>query len=233
MPLSEKDDTKAYLVTIERIMEAHKVDKGRWAHYLAPQLTGRAQLVFAALPTADSGKYESIKAAILQRYDINEEAYRRRFRTATRGAGETNREYAVKLMDLQRKWLKEYATSVEQVQEAIGLEQFLNSLPMEKRIWVYEKKPKTCVEAGELADQYEQVRKQEPVMELQRKPTPGTQSLGSAAGGHSGKGGSCKEETAGGAVGRGCSPRGLGWKESSASTVRSLDTLRRTVQTRV
>ena len=159
VPLSEKDDIEAYLVTFERVMGAHKVDKERWAHYLAPQLTGRAQLAFAALPTADSGKYESIKAAILQRYDINEEAYRRRFRTATRGAGETNREYAVKLMDLQRKWLKEHTTSVEQMQEAIGLEQFLNSLPMEKRVWVYEKKPDTCVRAGELADEYEQVRK--------------------------------------------------------------------------
>lgn len=102
-------------------------------------------------------------------------------------------------MDLQRKWLKEHATSVEQLQEAIGLEQLL---PTEKRVWVYEKKPKTCVEAGELADQYEQVRKEEPVMELQQKLTPGTQSRGSANGGHSGKGGSSREETAGGAVGK-------------------------------
>lgn len=41
-----------------------------------------------------------------------------------------NWEYAVKLMNLQRKLLKEHATSVEQVQKAIGLEQFLNSLPI-------------------------------------------------------------------------------------------------------
>jgi hypothetical protein len=36
VPLFEKDDIEAYLVTFKRIMEAHKVDKGRWAHYLAP-----------------------------------------------------------------------------------------------------------------------------------------------------------------------------------------------------
>ena len=210
VPLSEKDDIEAYLVTFERIMEAHKVDKGRWAHYLAPQLTGRAQLAFAALPTADSGKFESIKAAILQRYDINEEAYRRRFRTVARGVGETNREYAVKLMDLQRKWLKAY-TTVEQVQEAIGLERFLGSLPMEKKVWVYEKQPKTCVEAGELADQYEQVRKQESGVELQRKPT-GVQSKGSAPGGHPGKGSSAQEETAKGAAGKKSQSRRTGWE---------------------
>ena len=37
------------------------------------------------------------KNAILVQYDINEEAYRRR------SDGETNRELAVKLMELQRK----------------------------------------------------------------------------------------------------------------------------------
>ena len=45
------------------------------------------------------------------------------------------------------------------MQEALGREQFLNGLPNEKRLWVLERKPKTCVEAGELADEYEQVRK--------------------------------------------------------------------------
>ena len=113
-------------------------------------------MVFAALPTLYSGKYDSIKAAILTRYDINNEAYRHRFRTASREGGESNRELAVRLMDLQRTWLREY-TTLEEVQEAIGLEQFLSSLPTEKRVWVHEKKPCTCVQADELADE---VRKQ-------------------------------------------------------------------------
>lgn len=30
VPLTEKDDIESYLVTFERIMAAHKVDKGRW-----------------------------------------------------------------------------------------------------------------------------------------------------------------------------------------------------------
>ena len=197
VPLSERDDIEAYLVTFERVMEAHKVEKDRWAHYLAPQLTGKAQLAFAAVPTTESSKYESIKAAILQRYDINEEAYRRRFRTTTRGAGETNREYAVKLMDLQRKWLREHSTSVEQMQEAIGLEQFLNSLPVEKRVWVYEKKPKTCIQAGELADEYDQVRKQDAGVVVQAS-SRSTSGRGSGSGGHPGTASAARVEAAGG-----------------------------------
>ena len=102
-----------------------QIDEERWAHYLAPQLTGRAQLAFAALPTADSAKYDAIKQAILQWYDINEEVYRRRFRLVVGGEGETNREYVVRLLELEKKWLKK-CDSLEKLYEVIGLEQFLN-----------------------------------------------------------------------------------------------------------
>ena len=162
VPLTEKDDIEAYLVAFERIMVAHKIDKMRWPHHLVPQLTGRAQLAFAALPTENSDDYEAIKTAVLTRYDINEEAYRRRFRTTTRMEGETNRELAVKMMDLQTKWLNE-CSMVEEVHEVVGIEQFLNTLKPEKRLWVME--PKTCVKAGELADEYELPRQHEPRQE--------------------------------------------------------------------
>ena len=59
-------------------MAAHKIERSRWPHYLAPQLSGRAQLAFVALPITDSANYtdDAIKAVILMRYDLNEEAYR-------------------------------------------------------------------------------------------------------------------------------------------------------------
>ena len=69
----------------------------------------------------------------------------------------TNRELAVKLMDLQRKWQKG-CESIEELQEIVGKEQFYNSL----KLRIMERRPKTCVEAGEFADEYEQARLQEP-----------------------------------------------------------------------
>ena len=159
VPLAENDDIEAYLVTFERIMAAHKVEKNRWSQYLAPQLSGRAQLAFAALPATSASDYDAIKTAVLARYDINEESYRRRFRSMTRKAGETNREVAVRLMDVQQKWMKE-CTTIDEVQQLIGKEQFLISLgSAEQSLWVMEKKPETCVAAGELADEYEQARR--------------------------------------------------------------------------
>ena len=60
-------------------------------------------------------------------------------------------------MDLQNKWLRE-CTSVAQMKEMIGQEQLLEKLPADMRAWVRDKKPKSCQEAGELADEYVQTR---------------------------------------------------------------------------
>ena len=54
----------------------------------------------------------------------------------------------------QGKWLKE-CKKVEEVMELVEIEQILNVLPTEKKLWVAEKKLKSCVHAGELADEYE------------------------------------------------------------------------------
>ena len=84
-------------------------------------------MAFAALPSESAGDYDAIKAAVLARYDIDEEAYRKRFRSSTRSEGETNREVAVRLMDLLQKWTKTCKT-VDDVQQFIGKEQFLETL---------------------------------------------------------------------------------------------------------
>ena len=95
------------------------------------QLTGKAQQAFAVLPTGESKDYDGVKAAILTRYGVSEEIYRRRFRASTRNVGETNREIAMRLIDLQDKWLKT-PSSMREIKEVIGIEQFLTTLPLEK-----------------------------------------------------------------------------------------------------
>ncbi len=64
-----------------------------------------------------------------------------------------------RLGDWAKKWLDRYST-VEEQWDAVVLEQFLNTLDPETRIWVKERKPKTSDEAGRLADDYEQARGQ-------------------------------------------------------------------------
>ncbi len=52
-----------------------------------------------------------------------------------------------------------YNLLVVLIQEVVECEQLLNSMTEEVRVWVAERKPKTCAKAGELTDDYVQARK--------------------------------------------------------------------------
>ena len=157
--LSESEDVEAFLTAFERAVEAHGVDEDKWAVFLAPQLTGKALLAYAAMGNEDAKKYEQVKEAIFRRYDINEETYRRRFRSATWRTNEAPVEMLTRITDLAGKWLKSSETR-EKVIDSIVREQFINVLPEEARIWVKERKPKTSKEAGTLAEDFRQARKE-------------------------------------------------------------------------
>ena len=100
-----------------------------------------------------------MKAAFLRRYDITEETYHQRFREISKNVVESHRDVSIRLGDLANIWLKGLNT-VEQVNEAIVLEQLLYTLGPSVRVWVKELKPKATLEAGQLADDYSEARKQ-------------------------------------------------------------------------
>ncbi|XP_064404484.1 uncharacterized protein LOC135349805 [Halichondria panicea] len=141
--LTEKEDIEAYLTTFERLMTAFEVKEEHWAHKLAPQLMGRAQQAFAAMDVEKAKNYEDVKRAILQRYDISEETYRKRFRTTKKAEGEAYLELATKLRDLLEKWTAG-CTTMEALKEKIVVEQL------------------TGEEAGRLADSYVHSRQLDP-----------------------------------------------------------------------
>ncbi|KAL5473231.1 hypothetical protein EMCRGX_G027688 [Ephydatia muelleri] len=126
---------------------------------LAPYLTGKAQLAYAATRAEDMGSYHCLKEAILRHY-ISEEMYWRRFREAVKKEEETMNELTVRLNDLLQKWTKE-CKMMEDIRDMMVQEQLLDALPRELKIWVAERKPKTSKEAAEPVDNYLWARKHE------------------------------------------------------------------------
>ena len=173
---AEGDDVEAYLTTFERLMTVHRVDNSLWVVHLAPQLAGRAQQAYAALPGDKAGSYEEVKMAILRRYDISPETYRQRFRAARRKEQEAYSEFATRLQDLAKKWLSE-CDSVQAVLEKVVLEQFLDTLPRDLKIWLCERKPTTVESASSMADDYRSARRRKrpdaPRPDTSKKDGPG------------------------------------------------------------
>ena len=105
------------------------------------------------MSAGDALENAEVKKSILRRYDINEEMYRQRFRTARRKEGEPYIELATWMADLFQKWTADCDT-VAAISEKLLIEQLLDTMPTELRIWLSEKKPATMREAGKLADDY-------------------------------------------------------------------------------
>ena len=104
--LSVSDDTENYLTTIERVATAFKWPTEIWSLKFAPYLTGKAQAAFATMDKDQNHCYESMKIAILKRYNINEETYRQIFRAARKELQESYVELEVRLRDAFDKWTK-------------------------------------------------------------------------------------------------------------------------------
>ncbi|KAL2102153.1 hypothetical protein ACEWY4_001321 [Coilia grayii] len=102
--------------------------------------------------------YDHVKEAILHKYEINEETYRRRFREPDIRPGETPRELYTRLKDLFHKWIRPAIKSVEDICETLIMEQFLRTLAPDIRVWVKEHHPQTGQRAAELVEDFVSAR---------------------------------------------------------------------------
>ena len=101
--------------------------------------------------------YDTVKGAILRRYEINEETYRQRFRTDRKKGEESYREYADRLGDHFSRWVASQSIEIEKLVKKI--EQFISDVPEDLRIWLRERKPESWRRAASLADDYALARK--------------------------------------------------------------------------
>ncbi len=73
--LSDSDDVEHFLITYERIAAACGWPTSDWAFRLIPLLTGKARAANVQMDIDDSLDYDSVKAAILRKYEINSDTY--------------------------------------------------------------------------------------------------------------------------------------------------------------
>jgi len=123
--LSEQDDVEAFLQMSERVMRSHGVQPEQWAAVIAPYLTGKAQQVYCVLGDEKCDDYQAVKQAILRRYNVTHETYRRRkFWEVSKAKDESYHEFAICLLDHCDRWCQRCKT-LEDVKQLFAVEQLL------------------------------------------------------------------------------------------------------------
>ncbi|XP_019858603.1 PREDICTED: uncharacterized protein LOC109586823 [Amphimedon queenslandica] len=151
-PYQETEDIQDFIEAFEGIMKIQGVNRTNWILRLTPLLSGKARTVCTDLGTTTD--YDGVKKAILERYNINTERCRRKFRSHVWTRDQDPTDWIARGVKLVKRWLVP-ENGMEQVVNKIAVEQLLNGLPQEMRIWVTSQNPETPEKVGELIESYD------------------------------------------------------------------------------
>src|SRR5690606_24037422 len=139
-PYEMGSDMLLYLVNFERVCEQAAISRNMWSSHLLAVLPPQVANVIAQLEIEQSRNYDSVKAALLQRFRLSSDQLQRKFRTLQRSNGESYYELAYKLETTCAQWLQAAkVTTFAALQELICVEQFLTLLPDSMRIFILDK----------------------------------------------------------------------------------------------
>ncbi|XP_075683474.1 uncharacterized protein LOC142652014 [Rhinoderma darwinii] len=167
-PVMEKDgDLDTFLRGFEKACRQYQLPSEQWARYLTPGLKGKALEVFAALPLDQDGDYDAIKQALIRKYNLTPEVYRKRFRTLQRGPNDSYSDVVDGLRINLQQWIRGFSiTTFEGLEDLIIKDQLLHICPVEVRQFVLDREPKDAAQAAHIADAY--LANREPAV---RKPS--------------------------------------------------------------
>ena len=166
-----KDDLDAYLQRFERFATTAKWEKTGWAPKLSALLSGRALEVYSRLSEEAAQDYDRVKLALMKRYDLTEDGYRRKFRASKPEVDESPEQFIVRLDRYLLRWLELSNTdrSFEGLKDLIVKEQFIACLK-ELAIHLRERAPETLVQIAKIADQYLEAHGKHLFSPASRKP---------------------------------------------------------------
>ncbi|XP_069588526.1 uncharacterized protein, partial [Ranitomeya imitator] len=156
-PVMEKDgDLDTFLRAFEKACRQYQLPTDEWARYLTPGLRGKALEAFAALPQEQDGDYEAIKKALIAKYQLTPEVYRRKFRTLQRGPHDSYSDVVHGLGTHFDQWTQGLSvTTFAQLRDLMIKDQFFHLCPAEVRQFVMDREPKDVTKAAQIADAYE------------------------------------------------------------------------------
>ncbi|GFS10733.1 reverse transcriptase [Elysia marginata] len=155
-----KDDLDIWLTRFERFAESNNWSRDKWSSLLCALLTGRALDCYGRLSTEQAQDYDKVKQALMKRYDLTDDGYRRKFRSYKPAEGESPHMFIVRIVTYLDRWIELSRTekSYEKLKDLIVQEQFMDACPENLATSLREKDLSTLERIAKEADLFLQAR---------------------------------------------------------------------------
>ncbi|XP_072164343.1 uncharacterized protein [Diadema setosum] len=155
-----KDQMDAYLNRFERYATTQRWPEEAWATNLSALLTGKALETYARLSDVEAQDYGVVKKALLNRYSLTSEGFRKKLRAAKPDNGETASQFVVRMRSYLDKWVELAGAKpqYEALVELMLMEQFLTSCSQPMVLFIRERRPTALSEMVEIADRFVESR---------------------------------------------------------------------------
>ena len=113
---------------------------------LRSQISGDLAELYSQMPLEQARDFEAYRKMVYSRFGIYAEYLRRKFHSLTKKPEESYSHLGAKLTQCLDKWMEhENVTSLEQMKNVIGLEQFYSVLPGQLCYLIKDKNPKKSI----------------------------------------------------------------------------------------
>jgi len=108
------------------------------------------------LPPEQAGDYDRLKDSLLKQYLLSADGFKKRFRSTKPELGETLSQFLTRLDNYLERWIElaKVTKSYEGLKTLIVQEQYLSTCPKEMAVHLKERRPKTLIELGDVAENY-------------------------------------------------------------------------------
>ena len=161
VPKFNEHEPEDFFSAFEQVATTLQWDEEKWALLAQSAFPEKAQSAYLALDSEERNVYERVKEEVLRAYEVTPEHYRSKFRSVRKMPGRRFAEYAHELDKSLTKWWKALgADTLEKVKEAVLLEQFLQGVATEVKIYLRERRVCSVKEAASLAEDFVLLSKQ-------------------------------------------------------------------------
>ncbi|XP_078336880.1 uncharacterized protein LOC144626502, partial [Crassostrea virginica] len=150
----------SYILRFERYAEAQNWVESEWALNLSALLKGKALDVYALMPKDDALNYQALKTALLRRFELTDDGFKKKFRHGRPDTYETFSQFAARLSSYFDRWIEMAKTpkTYDGLYDLMLRDQFIHVCNQDLKLFLKERTPKTLNSMAELADQYKDAR---------------------------------------------------------------------------